>query len=109
MQKSISLESSILNRLPPEILIHIVRFLPVASAASFVLCCHSTRDILGRRYWEALQTEDQQRAREAFLSLLEKICQIVFFAIIVRSSIQAIKPVTRTTQNHPLGRVIGKE
>lgn len=71
-RRPIALESSVLSRLHPEIIIHIARFLSTASAASFALCCYSIFDILGTRYWEALQTEIQQRERETFLSLLER-------------------------------------
>jgi hypothetical protein len=72
VHRPIPLESSTLGKLPPEIIVHVTRFLPNASAASFALCCGSIRGILGTRYWGALQAEDQQLEREAFLSLLER-------------------------------------
>ena len=59
-----------MGRLPPELIIYTTRFLPPDSAASFALCCHSIYAILGSRYWESLQTQDQQRL--AFLTLLER-------------------------------------
>jgi hypothetical protein len=72
VRRPIALESSILSRLHPGIIIHVTQFLPTASAASFALCCCSTYDILGTRYWEALQTGGRQQEREAFLLLLER-------------------------------------
>jgi hypothetical protein len=69
--RPIALESSALGELHPEIIIHVTRFLPAASAASFAFCCLPISNILGTRYWEALRTEDEQQ-REDFLSLLLK-------------------------------------
>jgi len=72
VHRPIPLESSMLGKLSPDIIIYLARFLPNASAASFALCCGSISEILGTRYWEALQAEDQQLELEAFLSLLER-------------------------------------
>ena len=108
IRKSISVESSTLGRLPPEILIHVAGFLPIASAASFALCCCSIRDILATRYWVALRTEGQQQARESFLSLLERDLPnyiICYHCSILHSGNKAryenrIEPSTRPRHRH---------
>jgi hypothetical protein len=67
-----SLETSILGRFPPEIIIRIAEWLPTASASSFVFSCNAIKGILGTRYWEALNIHDRQFELPIFLTLLER-------------------------------------
>ena len=68
-----ALESSPLGQLPPELILHIARFLQPASAASFSLCCRPISFIIGgTQCLKALQHEDRQSERYEFLTLLER-------------------------------------
>src|SRR5450432_3475569 len=69
--RPIALESSPLSKLHHELILHIARFLPPASASSFSLCCRPIYFILGTQYLEALE-ENGQLDRYKFLTLLER-------------------------------------
>jgi hypothetical protein len=69
--RPIALESSVLGKLPLELIIHIARFLLPDSAPSFSLCCRPIYFILGTQYLKALE-ENEQLDRYKFLTLLER-------------------------------------
>ncbi|TAQ86372.1 hypothetical protein B7494_g5287 [Chlorociboria aeruginascens] len=61
-----------LARLPPELIVHMVQFLPLSSAALFTLSCRAIYNILGTHYWTSLWTEGQHPQHIEFLSQLSK-------------------------------------
>jgi hypothetical protein len=69
--RPIALESSALSKLPPELIFHIVHFLPPDAASSFSLCCRPIYFTLGTQYLKALE-ENKQLDRYKFLTLLER-------------------------------------
>jgi len=58
-----ALESSVVSKLPPELIIRIVEFLPLASIVSFCLSCRPIYFILGTEYLETLQKRDMDQER----------------------------------------------
>jgi len=69
--RPIALESSVLSKLPLELILYIARFLPPGSASSFSLCCRPIYFTLGNQYLKALE-ENEQLDRYKFLTLLER-------------------------------------
>lgn len=67
---SAALESSILSKLPPELLTLIATFLPAASAASFALCCTPLYTLLAILYLKCKHGHHHFKMSE-FLSLVE--------------------------------------
>jgi hypothetical protein len=63
---------TILEMLPPELIIYMAQFLPLSSTVLFTLSCHAACAILGTRYWTSLQAEDQHQQHIDFLSQLSK-------------------------------------
>lgn len=66
-----ALESSILSKLPPELLTHIATFLPAASAASFALCCTPLYALLAIPYLKCKRGHHPFKTSE-LLSLLAR-------------------------------------
>lgn len=62
--------TSILERLPSELLQHIARQLPLSSAASLAFCSKSICSVVGRQYWHDLSSQTLEK--ETFLTLIEK-------------------------------------
>ena len=62
--------SSILERLPYELLQHIAHQLPLSSAASLALCSKSICYVVGLQYWHDLSSHTLEKAK--FLELIEK-------------------------------------
>ena len=62
--------SSILERLPHELLQHIAHQLPLSSAASLALCSKSICYIVGLQYWHGLSSHTLEKAK--FLEIIEK-------------------------------------
>ncbi|MCJ1349028.1 hypothetical protein MMC31_007263 [Peltigera leucophlebia] len=63
--------SSILERLPNELLRHIIAHqLPLSSAASLALCSKSICHVVGLQYWHDLSSHPLEKAK--FLELIEK-------------------------------------
>jgi hypothetical protein len=63
---------TILEVLPPELIIYMAQFLPLSSTVLFTLSCHAACAILGTRYWTSLQAVDQHQQHIDFLSQLSK-------------------------------------
>jgi hypothetical protein len=66
-----ALQSSLLGRLPPELIHYLAEFLPLASAATFTICCRPMKIILWNVYLEALQ--ENVVAQYKFIALLELV------------------------------------
>lgn len=69
--RPIALESSALDILPLELILHIARFLPPESTLSFSLCCWPIHSILQSQYIKIIK-EVQHLDRYKFLTLLER-------------------------------------
>jgi hypothetical protein len=67
-----ALESSVISKLPPELIIRIAEFLPLASVVSFCLSCRPIYFVLGTEYLETLQNRGMDQERYNFLTLLER-------------------------------------
>lgn len=63
-------KDSMLERLPVELLQHIVSYLNVPSAASFALCSRFVSLTLGTQHWSAVKEEREQR--RVFLAMIQK-------------------------------------
>jgi len=63
---------TILEMLPPELIIYMAQFLPLSSTVLFTLSCHAACATLGTRYWTSLRAEDQHQQHIDFLSQLSK-------------------------------------
>jgi hypothetical protein len=72
LHQSKALENSFLGEFPQEIIIRIAECLLIASAASFNFCSNAIKNILGARYWEALEAEVPQLELPMFWTLLER-------------------------------------
>src|SRR6266498_1469426 len=69
-----------LSNLPPEILLSIIKFLPISGAASLTLCNHALLQALGTRYWRLLRYgNENENQREIFLSSLARDLPAHFF------------------------------
>jgi hypothetical protein len=69
-ERSVVLKPLIFSRLPMEILLHIVDYLPASSAASFSLSCLQIERLIGDQCIKSLA--DSFRNTSAFLNLLER-------------------------------------
>jgi hypothetical protein len=68
--RPVALENSPLNRLPNEVLLCIIDFLPASSAASFSLSCLQIQHRIGNRYIKNLSCSTEDTVE--FLNLLER-------------------------------------
>ncbi|KFY93002.1 hypothetical protein V498_04619 [Pseudogymnoascus sp. VKM F-4517 (FW-2822)] len=87
---SAALESSILSKLPPELLTLIATFLPAASAASFALCCTPLYTLLAILYLKCKHGHHHFKMSE-FLSLVERDLKD-FIACYHCAKLHTIKP-----------------
>lgn len=71
--------SSMLERLPSELLQHIPRQLPLSSAASLAFCSKSIRYIVGLQYWHDLFSQTLEK--KFFWHLLKKIVLATAYAM----------------------------
>jgi hypothetical protein len=63
---------TILEMLPPELIIYMAQFLPLSSTVLFTLSCHAACATLGTHYWTSLRAKDQHQQHIDFLSQLSK-------------------------------------
>ncbi|CZT10498.1 uncharacterized protein RAG0_14948 [Rhynchosporium agropyri] len=73
IQRPNALGSSLLAKLPAELLLHIANVLPVSSAASFTLSCRQINHLVGTRYFEDLASSFDETL--VFLNLIERDLQ----------------------------------
>ena len=59
-----------LATLPTEIILHILSFLPISSAACLAFCNHPFKARLGLMYWDSIRLGHNERERDDFLSLV---------------------------------------
>jgi hypothetical protein len=60
---------TILEMLPPELIMYVAQFLPLSSAVLFTLSCRAACAILGTSYWTSLRAEDQHQQHIDFCQI----------------------------------------
>lgn len=96
---------TIVDTLPPEIIVYIAQYLPLSSRVLLSLCSRSTRKILGTQQWKSLKTDDQKEEKLAFLSIEHDMQDYVvcYFCRILQKLCHTCLYSSYACQRHPPG------